>query len=273
MASEARAWETNGRSAVQASAMALFLGVAVAASAAELRFVAPDIPPHFEPGEKGRIGEPLALALAQCGHRARLELLPFGRHWKTYAEDARYDALATAEGDQRFPGFSTEPFMHLQDGATVLVHGGMGEVGNVSELEGKRVIAFPDARKILGIDALVPRFASYIELGDRYDQLRPLFAGRIDAVLADGLITARFINGMRADAQREKAVGIDPAIEVRFRRLFAPGPQRLYFRAEPMARDFDRCWKALVATGEAARIAEKYIQPYRSILADQYPVL
>jgi polar amino acid transport system substrate-binding protein len=254
-------------------AMAVFLGLAVAASAADIRFVAPDIPPHFEPGEKGRIGEPMALALAQCGHRARLELVPFGRHWKTYAEDAQYDALATAEADQRFPGFSTEPFMHLQDGATVLAEGGMAEVGNVSELAGKRVIAFPDARRILSIDAAVPRFAYYLELGDRHDQLRPLFAGRVDAVLADGLITARFINGMRTDLQREKAVGIDPTIKVRFRRLFAPGPQRLYFRSEAVARDFDRCWKALVATGEAARIAEKYIQPYRAILADQYPVL
>lgn len=269
----ARGSGTIGRIAVEAWLTGAFLAIAVSASAADLRFIAPDIPPHFEPGETGRIGEPLTLALARCGHVVRIELVPFGRHWKTYAEDERYDALATAEADQRFPGFSTEPFMHLQDGATVLAQGGMAEIGNVADLAGKRVIAFPDARAILGLDPLVPRFAYYLELGDRHDQLRPLFAGRIDAVLADGLITARFINGMRVDVQREKAVGIDPTIQVRFRRLFAPGPQRLYFRAEAMARDFDRCWKALVTTGEAARIAEKYIQPYRSILADQYPVL
>lgn len=254
---------------------ALFFGALLAttgAGAKELRVVAPLIPPHFDERGRGRIGDVVRAVLAHCGHDVRYTMVPFGRHWNEYVENESFDGLATAEADQTFPGHSTEPFIHLQDGATVVVGGGLERLGAVEELAGKRIVAFPNAPAILGIEHLLPTFKSFKERTKRYDQLRPLLAGRADAVLADGLITAHFVEKLRQRGLEGLEPDLDTTTRVRFRRIFAKGPQRLYFRDPAVAADFDRCRGELDRTGEIERIAKPYVEAYRNVLEDQYPV-
>jgi len=242
------------------------------ASARDLVMIAPDIPPHFQRDGGGRIGEVIRTALNRCGHQVRFRIVPFGRHWKDYVDDASLDGLATAESDQTFPGFSTKPFIHLQDGATVLERSELKGISSPEQLSGRRVVAFPAADKILGIESVVPRFKSFDMREGRFDQLRPLFAGRADAVLADGLITAHYVSQLRERAAQGQEPDIDPSLRVVFRRMFASGPQRLYFRDRALAEDFDRCVEKIKAEGLLHSISKKVIERYRSILGDQYPI-
>ena len=248
----------------------LLAGLPASADARDVRMIAPEIPPHFDRNGNGRIGDVVRAALERCGHRVQFVMVPFGRHWKDYADDPSFDALATAEADQTFPGHSTKPFIHLQDGATVRP-GSLGTITSAEQLAGMRVVAFPAADKILGIEALVPRFRSFTMRADRFDQLRPLYADRVDAVLADGLITATFVLSLRERAQAGQEPGIDPSQPVVFRRIFAAGPQRLYFRDAALAADFDRCVAELRTSGELLRIARPYVDRLRAIVGDQYP--
>lgn len=241
------------------------------AVAIDLRMVAPDIPPHFDREGRGRIGDVVRAALERCGHTVRFTMVPFGRHWKDYADNSAFDGLATAEADQTFPGHSTKPFIHLQDGATVVAGQGLDQITSVDQLKGKRVVAFPAADEILGIEAAVPHLKSFSMRADRFDQIRPLFADRADAILADGLITAHFIDFLREKAQAGSEPDIDPTRPVIFRKIFAAGPQRLYFRAAAIAADFDRCIWELRASGEVNRITKPYVDRYRKILGNQYP--
>lgn len=241
------------------------------AQARELNMIAPEIPPHFDKNGRGRVGDVIRLALERCGHSVRFTVVPFGRHWKDYVDDPSFDGLATAEADQTFPGHSTRPFMHLQDGATVRTGSGLEAITKADQLAARKVVAFPAADKILGIEKLVPQFRSFSMHADRFDQLRPLFADRIDAVLADGLITAYFIADLRGRAREGLEPHIDPATRLTFRRLFASGPQRLYFRDAAIAADFDRCADDLRARGELTRAAKPYVDRFRDILGDQYP--
>ncbi len=255
----------------------LVLGLAVCLSpiggldAAEIRMITPNIPPHFDKQGNGRIGDVIRASLGACGHEVSFTSVPFGRHWKDYANNEAYDALATAEADQTFPGTSTLPFMHLQDGATVLAGSGLEETVEIESLFNKRIVAFPNADKILGIEASVPRFTSFKMRANRFDQIRPLFADRADAILADGLITAHFITILRDKAAAGEEPDIAPTLPVAFRRIFQAGPQRLYFRDEKIARDFDRCFRELLDSGEVVRITKPYLDRYRGILGDQYP--
>jgi polar amino acid transport system substrate-binding protein len=248
------------------------LMLAVTANAKEIHMVAPIIPPHFDEQGKGRIGDVIKAALAKCGYQLRFTMVPFGRHWKEYRDSSDLDALATAEADQTFPGFSTLPFMNLQDGATVMATKGLQGIGSVAELQGKHVVAFPDARQILGIDGDVAAFASYAERSNRFDQLRPLFTDRVDAILADGLITAHFIGVLKDNARAGKEPGIDPSRQPVFRKIFQQGPQRLYFRDAAVTKEFDRCFMQVQTEGEVERLAKPYIERYRSIVGDQYPL-
>ena len=198
-------------------------------------------------------------------------MVPFGRHWAEY-KDNNFDALATAEGGQVFPGFATLAFIHLQDGSTVVVGKGLDNATKVEDFFGKRIISFPGAQKILGIEKLVPNFASFRNRAKRFDQVRPLLAGRADAIFADGLITAHFLNVVRERGKTGLEPDVDTRLKTSFRRILNKGPPRLYFRDKMIADDFDRCHKELEATGELDRIAAPYVEKFRSVVGDQYPV-
>jgi len=68
--------------------------------------------------------------------------VPFGRHWADYSE-MNYGGLATAEADQVFPGYLTKTFIHLQDGATVLVGSGLESATSIKGFSHKCIISFP----------------------------------------------------------------------------------------------------------------------------------
>lgn len=251
--------------------IATWIAATTMAHGRELRMVAPEIPPHFDKSGHGRIADVVREALERCGHSVRFTLVPFGRHWKDYVDRGQFDGLATAEADQTFPGHSTKPFIDLHDGATVRVDSGLASISAATELEGRRIVAFPSADKILGIESLVPRFRSFEMRAERFDQLRPLFAGRADAVLADGLITAHFVTALRERAQAGLEPDIDADSRIAFRRIFASGPQRLYFKDREVATDFDRCVAQLRQEGALRRIAAPYVDKFKDILGNQYP--
>lgn len=217
---------------------ALALVVAVAAQAKELRMVAPIIPPHFDDQGAGRIGDVIKATLARCHYEVQYTMVPFGRHWQEYKDSASFDGLATAEADQAFPGFSTRPFMHLQDGATVMARRGLQGIKSVNELGGRNVVAFPNARQILGIEGEVANFASYGERSNRYDQIRPLFADRVDAILADGLITAHFIGVLTDSARAGSEPEIDPSLQFVFRKDISGGAATPVFSGSDCRQQF-----------------------------------
>ncbi len=260
--------KTLARAMVLALSMTGQCGVA---SAADVSMVAPLIPPHFDETGAGRIGDVIRAVMGRCDHFVRFTIVPFGRHWKDYDDDEGYDALATAEADQTFRGHTTKPFIHLQDGATVLAKSRFADVVRVDELAGARVVAFPNAARILDIEATVPAFASFRQRGNRFDQVRPLLAERADVVLADGLITAYYIHLLAERKSKGKEPDIDPGLPVIFRRIFEPGPQRLYFRDPALARDFDRCHAALAAEGAIDDLTRPYVERFGAVLGDQYP--
>lgn len=254
--------------------MAIGLVAPLAASgveARELRMIAPLIPPHFDEEGKGRIGDVIRATLDACGHDVAFTMVPFGRHWKDYEDYETFDGLATAEADQTFPGFTTRPFIHLQDGATVHGGNGLDAITSVDELHGRHIVAFPNADTILGIEESVPQFKSFKTRSNRFDQVRSLLSDRADAVLADGLITAYFLKRLRENIGTGEEPNVYGALSAVFRRIFAAGPQRLYFRDSTIARDFDRCYRELVASGEVGRITKPYVDEFREILKDQYP--
>ena len=92
--------------------------------AREIAMIAPIISPHFDDRGRGRIGDVISAVMKHCGHSVTFNMVPFGCHWADYKEQ-EVDALATSEAAQAFPGYTTKPFIHLQDGATVVEGSGL----------------------------------------------------------------------------------------------------------------------------------------------------
>ena len=251
----------------------LIFFVAWVAGSKELQMIAPEIPPHFDVQGRGRIGDVISAVLTRCGHQVKFTVVPFGRHWHDYKGKKQYDGLATAEANQIFPGYTTKPFINLQDGATVLAaRKELKNIKAISALAGKHIVSFPSAPEILGIKHLLSKFKSFQEQTERVDQIRLLMSGRVDAILADGLITAHFIKNLRQRAANGLEPDIDVTKDVLFRRIFKQGPQRLYFRDQTIAEAFDRSYDEMNSSGEIERIAKKFIDAYRDIVKDQYPI-
>ena len=250
----------------------LVLLVTGTAVSKELQMIGPDIPPHFDGQGGGRIGDVISAVLTHCGHQVKFTIVPFGRHWHDYKEKTYYDGLATAEADQIFPGYTTKPFINLQDGATVLTaKKDLVSIKAIDQLTHKHIVSFPNAPRILGIEHLLPKFKSFQEETERIDQIRLLMSGRVDAILADGLITAHFIKKLCHRSTNGEEPDIDVTKDVLFRRIFNPGPQRLYFRDQAIAEAFDRSYDELNSIGEIERIAKPFVDAYSDIVKDQYP--
>ena len=241
------------------------------ASSKALEIVVPYLPPQFLQDGSGRAGDVVQATLNRCGHAVRFTSVPFGRHWRRYRNEPTFDGLGTAEGDQTFPGFSTKPFIRFQDGATTLKGSGFDAFTNVQQFHGSRIGTFIDAEKILGIEDSVPKFSAFQQRTNRFDLIRPLFAGRIDAIFGDGLITEYFIELLKNNSQAGIEIDIYDGKMSSFRKIFNPVSQRLYFRDEAIADDFDRCYQILLDSGEIEQITNPYVDQFRHQLGDQYP--
>ena len=248
---------------------AIFPGVTASSKALEI--VVPYLPPQFLHDGSGRAGDVVQATLKSCGHAVRFTSVPYGRHWQRYRNEPKFDGLGTAEGDHTFPGFSTKPFIRFQDGATTLKGSGFDTFTNVQQFHGSRIGTFIDAERILGIDVSVPKFSAFQQRTNRFDLIRPLFAGRIDAIFGDGLITEYFIELLKEKSQSGIEIDIYDGKMSSFRKIFNPVPQILYFRDEAISDDFDRCYQKLLDSGEIERITKPYVDQYRHQLRDQYP--
>lgn len=65
---------------------------------------------------------------------------------------------------------------------------------------------------------------------------------------------------------------VDAGQRLLFRRVFAKGPQQLYFRDARVARNFGRCLESLEKNGALDKVAKPYVDMYSDIVLNQHPV-
>lgn len=247
----------------------LVMALAGPVRAAELRIVGGLLPPMLDEAGRGREADIIGETLARCGHTAAFTVQPFTRHWQSFAAGGEFDAVATVPEGLALPGHRSAVYIRYQNGVSYLAARGLA-VADLAGLAGKQVIAFAGARGILpGLEAAIPGFASYTEQADQINQSRLMFAGRIDAVLGDGLIFAEYNAKLRRQGQAQP-LGFDPGQAVVFRAIFPDTPYTLAFRDEAMRDAFDRCFAELAAAGRIDAINRSYVERHRDVLGDQY---
>ncbi len=162
------------------------------AMARAVTVLVPEVPPMVFPDGTGREASIIGEALAACGHQAVFKVVPFGRHWIDFRDGAAVDAVSTVPEGMAMPGARSVPYILYQNGASVLKTSGL-RVSSLADLAGKRIITFAGAPDVLpGLRAAMPSFADFRERADQLVHSNLLFAGRVDAVLADGLIFAEY---------------------------------------------------------------------------------
>ncbi|PWC87288.1 ABC transporter substrate-binding protein [Azospirillum sp. TSH100] len=268
--------------AVGGAAFAALLGTAPPVAARPVTVLAPELPPMVSADGTGREATIIRETLAACGHEARFKVVPFGRHWNDYRDSVQagqgnggqgigqVDAVSTVPPGMEMPGARSAPYILYQNGASVLKGSGLN-VQSVSDLAGKRVITFSGAPDVLpGLRAAIPSFGDFRERADQMVHSNLLFAGRVDAVLADGLIFAEYNRQLQEKAKSAGGLPFDPAQPVQFTAIFPPTAYSMMFRDESLRADFDRCLAEMKAKGRIDAIDRDWVARYAATVGDRY---
>lgn len=268
------------RLAAGAAAFAALVAMALPAAARPVTVLAPELPPMMTADGTGREASIITETLAACGHEVRFKVVPFGRHWNEYRDNAQapgqgqgggqVDAVSTVPAGMEMPGSRSVPYILYQNGASVLAGSGL-TVRSLADLAGKRVITFSGAAEVLpGLRAAIPSFGDFRERADQMVHSNLLFAGRVDAVLADGLIFAEYNRQLQEKAKSAGGVPFDPAQPVQFTAIFPPTAYSMVFRDESLRADFDRCFAELKAKGRVDAIDRDWVARYAATVGDRY---
>ncbi|EMP57480.1 hypothetical protein MSNKSG1_00696 [Marinobacter santoriniensis NKSG1] len=232
-----------------------------------LTIVAPELPGSSEAGGVGRDAELVAATLRECGYSAKFIVQPFGRHMLTYRQSLRGDAVMTVPLYRNLPGYSTSAYIWYQNGAYYDSER-VGPINTIADLKGLNVVTFNDGIKILGLEALVPYLGEVHENTNQRIHSHLLFLGRVDVILADGLIVAEVNHRIREQGLLPK--GEFDLKNFRFAPIFNPTPYKMVFREPGLARAFDECFDRLYRKGTVTVILEKYLAPYQGELMHRY---
>ncbi|WP_247894502.1 substrate-binding periplasmic protein [Azospirillum sp. B510] len=257
----------------------VLVAMASPAAARPVTVLAPELPPMMTVNGTGREASIIAETLAVCGHEARFKVVPVGRHWNDFRDSAQgggqagapeVDAVSTVPANMEMPGARSVPYITYQNGASVLKSSGL-VVRSLADLAGKRVITFTGAPDVLpGLREAIPSFGDFRERADQMVHSNLLFAGRVDAVLADGLIFAEYNRQLQEKAKSPGGLPFDPAQPVLFTAIFPPTPYSVVFRDESLRADFDRCFAQLKAKGRIDAIDREWVARYAATVGDRY---
>lgn len=243
------------------------LALSAGSQADRLRILAPDLPGASEEGGFGRDAETVRRVLKRCGYDAEFVIQPFGRHIVTYRESVSADAVMTVPLAARLRGASTAAYIWYQNGA-VYDAKRTPEVSDLADLNGLDVVTFKDGGSLLELDELKTKPGSISEIANQRIHSHLLFLGRVDVILADGLIVSEV--NRQILTSKTAALGLKEMPELRFAPIFTPSPYKMVFRDSGLAKAFDRCFDKAYADGVVTEINEKYIGPFQDELLYRY---
>lgn len=212
-------------------------------------------PPYVEAG--GNSGLEVALALATlrlAGHQPLVVQLPQARGL-AMLDSGRVDAMLSLVPGSLEGVFYSQPLLYYRNRAIVLQGSGI-VLTELSQLAQYRVVAFQNARRLLGDDfrRTVERAPGYAEQGDQDIQNRMLFNRRVDVVIGDELIF--HANPTQRDLNNRSQAVLSYA-------LFPNSPRHVGFRRERLRQDFDAALLQLKGSGEYERIQQFYRDKYQ----------
>lgn len=232
----------------------LAAGLAAPASAQELtvgfRPVEPYVIQDAAGGLSGLEYEVAAAAFARGGLTFRPLLLPFGR----LIEDlraGRLDAAVPATAAMGLPGCLSTTVLVYRN--TVFTRQDRAlRIEQAADLAGLDVMAFQNATNVLGpaLEAVRQVNPSYREVANQMLQVRALYSGRTDAVIADRRI-------FRA-LTRRLDTGVDTSAPLAEHPIFAPVDYRMAFRDAAACDAFNRGLAQLRSSGDFDRILGRW---------------
>jgi polar amino acid transport system substrate-binding protein len=193
-------------------------------------------------------------ALKSQGHVLVPSFVPQGRVPVTLQAGA-VDAAATLTPDSGVKAAYSEVYIEYED-MVIARKGRFKAAPTMAELQRLRIVAFPNAARYLGpaYAAMAKANPRYGEQADQLTQVRMLFGGQADVIVADRRIYEYQVEQLRASKYAERPFEVD---------LYSPFdkiPYRVAFRDPSLRDSFNAGLAAIRASGELGRIGSRYAQ-------------
>lgn len=234
----------------------------------ELVILSPDLPGKSEEGGVGRDSEIVATVLQDCGYSVRFVVQPFGRHLWSFRHLDKVDGVMTVPLEYQLPGFDTAAYIWYQNGAFYSATR-TAPIDDVTDLYGLDVVTFQDGIEILDLEAEEKNFGSLYMSANQTLHSQLLMMGRVDAILADGMIVAE-INRRVRKKSNSAPVLTHQRDEYLFAPIFDPTPYKMVFKSREIAEQFDPCFDRLYLNGTITAINDKYMEKYSDELHHRY---
>ncbi|WP_417789914.1 substrate-binding periplasmic protein [Terasakiella pusilla] len=228
-------------------------GVALPLQAKTLRVaVGSSIPPYvIESENRGIEFDILKEALASQGYHMYPVYVPLSRtlHLLEYAQ---VDGIMST-GRPDLAGCYTDSHITYWNVAITLKKRNL-DVKDISDLAGRRLVSFQNAKDYLGAEfrELADQNPKYHEMADQRAQLKQLFTGRADVVVADRYIFEWY----RKDPSVALQVNVEQ--EVTYHKIFSPGNFKAVFRDDVVCEAFNHGLKLLKEKGRYDEIIQSY---------------
>lgn len=208
-------------------------------------------PPYvFEGLSRGLEYEIVVAAVSASGDEVAVRYAPMERLHLAIGR-GELDGIATTNAYSGVQVFYSQPYIHCQNVAMALTSRGY-RITRMPDLGQYSISSFQRARYLLG-----PEFQAMAEANPRYreeaqqiNRNRLLYSGRVDVVIGDPRIL-RYFNRKVADQ-------VDVNQPVTQYPLFPPTAYSVGFRLREHRDRFDRGLAAIRASGEYARIEQRY---------------
>ncbi|MGX1097788.1 hypothetical protein [Amorphus sp. MBR-141] len=207
-------------------------------AAPTIRVVAGLIPPYMNAEGEGRESVAIRSTLGAQAAAGDVEffVLPFSRHWTSFLNDDRFDAVATVPDGMSLEGFHSRPYITYQNGIGYRCADHPGTFA-ADDLDGLHIVAFSGASAVLeAIRQRMPAFESYIEIANQRVHSQMLIDGRADAIVADESIFAYYNDEIRAGLAPDAREAVP---ELCFAAIFPQTDYHMVFRSEALRDLFD----------------------------------
>jgi len=211
------------------------------------------VPPYVIVGEsRGAELDIVREAMALEGYR----VVPFfvsNKRRNTEYTDGITDGAMTVSSNEQLQGHYSKTYITYQNVAISLASRYFN-IKKTADLEGKRIVAFQTASKVLGSEfsRVISGNNTYMEVAKQRTQIIRLFAGDVDVVVGDINILQWFIKNSKYPESLDR----DQPVAVH--NIFPPGYKYVVFRDKSLTSAFDRGILALKQSGRYEEILISY---------------
>ena len=211
--------------------------------------------PYVLRNSKGLVGEIITQALKEKGYTATFNFMTNSEALEFY-ENGGADAVAVVK-EGMSSGFLSRPVVTFNNLAISLSKNHFN-VNSIEDLSAHSVAGFSNAKSFLGEDfySMTQKNPQYQEIANQKEQVKALFQGEVDFIVADETIFRFNQNTLTHEftfdgKYRQK---------VNTYRLFNPVPYYVSFANEAHMEIFNSGLEAVIKNGKVSKLYQKYTE-------------